>query len=163
MHCVNRREMPVCVSSCFVIYFIGRALWCRAKATLGPPSPCQPQPALSSSTISPRWKRRWRMEMLPASCTLSHIAIMSTKMTQYCSMEPAMTNVGIVLPEDGYLQAVGALARKYGVVWIIDETHTISAGPGGWYSHPSLRGLPLAVVFCKLAICSSVYFVDDNV
>lgn len=46
-------------------------------------------------------------------------------------MEPAMTNVGIVLPEEGYLQAVGELAKKYGAVWIIDETHTISVGPGG--------------------------------
>jgi glutamate-1-semialdehyde 2,1-aminomutase len=46
-------------------------------------------------------------------------------------MEPAMTNVGIVLPDDGYLIAVGELARKYGAVWIIDETHTISVGPGG--------------------------------
>ncbi|MGA1609852.1 MAG: transaminase [Candidatus Nanopelagicaceae bacterium] len=46
-------------------------------------------------------------------------------------MEPAMTNVGIVLPDEGYLKAVGDLAKKYGVVWIIDETHTISVGPGG--------------------------------
>jgi glutamate-1-semialdehyde 2,1-aminomutase len=46
-------------------------------------------------------------------------------------MEPAMTNIGIVLPEDGYLQAVGDLAKKYGVVWIIDETHTISVSAGG--------------------------------
>jgi glutamate-1-semialdehyde 2,1-aminomutase len=46
-------------------------------------------------------------------------------------MEPAMTNVGIVLPEDGYLSAVGELAKKYAAVWIIDETHTISVGPGG--------------------------------
>ena len=46
-------------------------------------------------------------------------------------MEPAMTNVGIVLPDDGYLVKVGELARKYGSLWIIDETHTISVGPGG--------------------------------
>ena len=46
-------------------------------------------------------------------------------------MEPAMTNVGIVLPEPGYLDAVAALAKKHGVLLIIDETHTISAGPGG--------------------------------
>jgi glutamate-1-semialdehyde 2,1-aminomutase len=46
-------------------------------------------------------------------------------------MEPAMTNVGIVMPEDGYLFAVGELTKKYGAVWIIDETHTISVGPGG--------------------------------
>lgn len=46
-------------------------------------------------------------------------------------MEPAMTNVGIVLPDEGYLNAVGELAKKYGAVWIIDETHTISVGSGG--------------------------------
>ena len=46
-------------------------------------------------------------------------------------MEPAMTNVGIVLAEEGYLTGVGELAKKYGALWIIDETHTISVGPGG--------------------------------
>ena len=46
-------------------------------------------------------------------------------------MEPAMTNVGIVLPEDGYLVKVGELAKKYSALWIIDETHTISMGMGG--------------------------------
>jgi len=46
-------------------------------------------------------------------------------------MEPAMTNIGIVLPEDGYLVGVQELAKKYGAFQIIDETHTISVGPGG--------------------------------
>jgi glutamate-1-semialdehyde 2,1-aminomutase len=46
-------------------------------------------------------------------------------------MEPAMTNVGIVLPDEGYLIKVGELAKKYNALWIIDETHTISVGPGG--------------------------------
>ena len=46
-------------------------------------------------------------------------------------MEPAMTNVGIVLPQDGYLEKVGELAKKYHALWIIDETHTISVGIGG--------------------------------
>ena len=54
-------------------------------------------------------------------------------------MEPAMTNVGIVLPESGYLSAVGELAKKYGVVWIIDETHTISVGPGGMTADLGLK------------------------
>ena len=54
-------------------------------------------------------------------------------------MEPAMTNVGIVLPDDGYLVAVGELAKKYGAVWIIDETHTISVGPGGMTADLSLK------------------------
>jgi glutamate-1-semialdehyde 2,1-aminomutase len=46
-------------------------------------------------------------------------------------MEPAMTNVGIVLPGEGYLHRVGELAKQYGALWIIDETHTISVGAGG--------------------------------
>ncbi len=54
-------------------------------------------------------------------------------------MEPAMTNVGIVLPEDGYLEAVGKLAKQFGVIWIIDETHTISVGPGGMTKELGLR------------------------
>ena len=54
-------------------------------------------------------------------------------------MEPAMTNVGIVLPDDGYLVAVGELAKKYGAVWIIDETHTISVGPGGMTADVGLK------------------------
>ncbi len=54
-------------------------------------------------------------------------------------MEPAMTNVGIVLPEDGYLSAVGELAKKYGALWIIDETHTISVGPGGMSAQLGLK------------------------
>ena len=54
-------------------------------------------------------------------------------------MEPAMTNVGIVLPEDGYLSAVGELVKKYGALWIIDETHTISVGPGGMSAQLGLK------------------------
>jgi glutamate-1-semialdehyde 2,1-aminomutase len=46
-------------------------------------------------------------------------------------MEPALTNIGIVLPEPGFLEAVRELCTKYGTLLLIDETHTISAGPGG--------------------------------
>ncbi len=45
--------------------------------------------------------------------------------------EPAMTNVGIILPEDGFWPAAQELARRYGSLLIADETHTICAGPGG--------------------------------
>jgi glutamate-1-semialdehyde 2,1-aminomutase len=45
--------------------------------------------------------------------------------------EPAMTNVGIILPDDGYWKAARALTREYGTLFIADETHTICAGPGG--------------------------------
>ena len=46
-------------------------------------------------------------------------------------IEPALTNIGIVLPDPGYLSGVRDLTRKYGTLLIIDETHTICAGPGG--------------------------------
>jgi glutamate-1-semialdehyde 2,1-aminomutase len=42
-----------------------------------------------------------------------------------------MTNIGIVLPEPGYLEGVRELTRKYDALLIIDETHTFSAGWGG--------------------------------
>jgi glutamate-1-semialdehyde 2,1-aminomutase len=46
-------------------------------------------------------------------------------------MEPALTNIGIVLPEDGFLDAVRQACSRTGTLLIIDETHTLSAGPGG--------------------------------
>ncbi|HSR84927.1 MAG TPA: transaminase [Streptosporangiaceae bacterium] len=57
-------------------------------------------------------------------------------------MEPALTNIGIVLPESGYLAAVRALTRQHGSLLINDETHTFSAGPGGctraWQLEPDI-------------------------
>jgi glutamate-1-semialdehyde 2,1-aminomutase len=46
-------------------------------------------------------------------------------------IEPALTNIGIVLPETGYLAGVRELTRRHGSLLIHDETHTFSAGPGG--------------------------------
>jgi glutamate-1-semialdehyde 2,1-aminomutase len=45
--------------------------------------------------------------------------------------EPALTNVGIVLPEPGYHDAIREITHRTGTILIIDETHTICAGPGG--------------------------------
>lgn len=65
-------------------------------------------------------------------------------------MEPALTNIGIVLPEPGYLDAVRDITRRHGVMLIIDETHTICAGPGGctkeWNLSPDMFviGKPIA-------------------
>ncbi len=46
-------------------------------------------------------------------------------------IEPALTNVGVVLPEPGYLEGVREITRRHGTILIHDETHTICAGPGG--------------------------------
>lgn len=49
-----------------------------------------------------------------------------------CLFEPALTNVGIVLPDPGYHAGIRELTRKYGTLLVNDETHTICAGPGGY-------------------------------
>jgi len=61
--------------------------------------------------------------------------------------EPAMTNVGIVLPNPGYHAGLREITRKHGTLLIIDETHTICAGPGGYTRAESLE--PDFLVFGK--------------
>ena len=79
-------------------------------------------------------------------------------------MEPALTNIGIVLPDEGYSEAVREITRKHGVLLVIDETHTLCAGPGGatraWGLEPDLLvvgkpiagGVPLAAYGMTAAI-----------
>ena len=62
-------------------------------------------------------------------------------------MEPALTNIGIVLPEPGFLAEVRNLCDEHGTLLIIDETHTFSAGPGGCTAAWGLR--PDAVTLGK--------------
>ena len=64
--------------------------------------------------------------------------------------EAAMTNIGIIHPEPGYHDALRKITRKYGTYLIIDETHTICTGPGGYTAAFALQpdfltlGKPLA-------------------
>jgi glutamate-1-semialdehyde 2,1-aminomutase len=64
-------------------------------------------------------------------------------------MEPALTNIGIVLPDDGYLAGVRDLTRRHGTYLINDETHTFSAGPGGatafWGLEPDVLTIGKAI------------------
>lgn len=46
--------------------------------------------------------------------------------------EPAMTNIGIIHPDPGYLEALREITRRTGTILIYDETHTMCAGPGGY-------------------------------
>ncbi len=52
--------------------------------------------------------------------------------------EPALTNIGIVLPEPGFHEALRAITNATGTLLVIDETHTICAGPGGYTARHSL-------------------------
>jgi glutamate-1-semialdehyde 2,1-aminomutase len=63
--------------------------------------------------------------------------------------EPALTNIGIVLPDDGFLAGLRAACDRSGTLLIIDETHTLSAGPGGctaaWDLEPDLVTIGKAI------------------
>jgi glutamate-1-semialdehyde 2,1-aminomutase len=63
--------------------------------------------------------------------------------------EPAMTNMGIVLPESGYHEALRRVTRETGTLLVIDETHTFSAGPGGctraWGLEPDMFTIGKAI------------------
>ena len=64
--------------------------------------------------------------------------------------EPAMTNHGIILPDPGYHDALRELTSEYGTFLILDETHTICCGIGGYTREYGLKpdiitlGKPLA-------------------
>ena len=71
--------------------------------------------------------------------------------------EPVMTNIGMVQPEPGFHAALREATRRAGTLLAIDETHTISSGPGGYtrahdldpdffvVGKPIAGGLPAAV------------------
>jgi len=90
-----------------------------------------------------------------------------------CMFEPALTNIGIVLPEPGYHEAVRELCTKFGALLLIDETHTISAGPGGctkaWGLQPDIvtigktlgAGIPSAAYGFSQELSERVYANTD--
>lgn len=61
--------------------------------------------------------------------------------------EPIMTNVGMVLPDEGYHAALREITRQTGTLLVIDETHCISSGPGGYTREHGLE--PDAIVLGK--------------
>jgi glutamate-1-semialdehyde 2,1-aminomutase len=46
--------------------------------------------------------------------------------------EPVLTNIGIVHPTAGFHDALRELTRRTETLLLIDETHTLCAGPGGY-------------------------------
>jgi glutamate-1-semialdehyde 2,1-aminomutase len=82
--------------------------------------------------------------------------------------EPVLTNVGIVHPEPGYWEKATALARKFGTLLIIDETHTICTGPGGYtrahglkpdifvIGKPIASGVPAATYGCTADVAQKI-------
>eukprot|EP01124_Arcella_intermedia_P031684 TRINITY_DN721_c0_g1_i1.p1 TRINITY_DN721_c0_g1~~TRINITY_DN721_c0_g1_i1.p1 ORF type:complete len:390 (-),score=72.33 TRINITY_DN721_c0_g1_i1:33-1202(-) len=82
---------------------------------------------------------------------------LSTRDVACLLAEPAMTNIGIIHPNPGYWEEAQKICKKHGTLLIIDETHTICAGPGGYTTvhnlnpdmfvigKPIAGGIPVAV------------------
>ena len=66
-------------------------------------------------------------------------AVLKTETIACLLAEPVMTNVGMVLPQPDYWQQAQALCRRYGTLLILDETHTISTGLGGYATQHGLQ------------------------
>jgi glutamate-1-semialdehyde 2,1-aminomutase len=88
-------------------------------------------------------------------------------------MEPALTNIGIVLPEEGFLASVHAACARTGTLLVIDETHTLSAGPGGctaaWGLEPDAvtlgkaigGGVPIGAYGVSAALAERIAAAED--
>src|SRR5262249_22683959 len=96
-------------------------------ATLTRPDNVGPPVDLAVTTVAVEWNE---VDALKAALAGGEVACVLA--------EPAMTNVGIVLAEPGYHDALRALTREHGTLLVIDETHTICAGFGGY---PRAHGL----------------------
>jgi len=82
--------------------------------------------------------------------------------------EPVMTNIGMVLPDEHFHRELRRLTRHYGSYLIIDETHTISTGVGGYtrahrlqpdffvLGKPIAGGLPCAIYGCTKTVAEAM-------
>ncbi len=82
--------------------------------------------------------------------------------------EPVMTNIGMVLPDDGFHSALRTITRRTGTILVLDETHCMSSGPGGYsgahgldpdaivLGKPIAGGVPAAVYGFSQAIAERI-------
>jgi glutamate-1-semialdehyde 2,1-aminomutase len=106
------------------------------EANLGPPVP------LAETTRVVEWND---VEALERELAHGDVACVLA--------EPALTNIGIVPPQPGYHDALRELTRRYETLLIIDETHTLCAGPGGY---TAAHGLEPDVLTVGKAIGSGI-------
>jgi glutamate-1-semialdehyde 2,1-aminomutase len=88
--------------------------------------------------------------------------------------EPAMTNIGIIHPDPGYHDALRAITKRTGTLLIIDETHTLCAGPGGYtqahglqpdmltLGKPIASGVPAAVYGLSAEVADRIRLNTDR-
>jgi glutamate-1-semialdehyde 2,1-aminomutase len=64
---------------------------------------------------------------------------LSTRDVAVVLAEPVMTNIGIIHPDPGYHAALREITRYTGTMLVIDETHTLCTGPGGYTAKYGLK------------------------
>lgn len=72
-----------------------------------------------------------RAHIVPYNDLAAAEAALATREFACVMVEPALTNVGVVLPAPGFLAGLRDAARRAGTVLAFDETHTLVCGPGG--------------------------------
>jgi glutamate-1-semialdehyde 2,1-aminomutase len=89
--------------------------------------------------------------------------------------EPALTNIGIVLPQPGFLEGLREVCDDTGTLLIVDETHTLSAGPGGctqaWGLRPDVvtlgkalgAGIPIGAYGVTAEVGRRIEALDEGV
>lgn len=101
-------------------------------ATLGEPGPDGVRPVRPrAGDIGPPVDPAVTTVVVPFNDLPALEAALATGEVAAVLAEPAMTNIGIVLPEPGFHTGLRELTRRHGAWLILDETHTLCAGPGG--------------------------------
>ncbi len=150
--------------------------WCyhgtvdEAFAVLAPSGEVVPRPGSLGPQVDPALTTR----VVPFNDLAALDAALAHGDVACVLMEPALTNIGIVLPETGYLDGVRTITRRHGTLLVLDETHTICAGPGGctaaWGLEPDFLvigktiggGMPSAAYGMTAAIGAALRDVHDD-
>jgi glutamate-1-semialdehyde aminotransferase len=87
--------------------------------------------------------------------------------------EPALTNLGVVQPDEGFHATLRSITRETGTVLVVDETHTLICGPGGlvrrWGLEPDIvvlgksiaGGIPMGVYGLTDEIAAHLHAIDE--
>jgi glutamate-1-semialdehyde 2,1-aminomutase len=108
--------------------------WCyhgtvdEALVVLGPDGCVVPRPG----SLGPQTDPALTTRVVPFNDADALVAALAAGDVACVLAEPALTNIGIVLPEPGFHDALRAATAEAGTLLVIDETHTICTGPGGY-------------------------------
>ena len=90
------------------------------------------RPILRPGLMGQVWNLPEHTRVVPFNDAAALEAALADRNVALVLAEPVMTNIGMVLPEPGFHDTLRALTRDAGTLLAIDETHTISSGPGGY-------------------------------